>query len=162
MTVTDDPTVLRQQITVDVPQERAFQVFVEQFDGIKPRAYNLLPVDIEETVFEPRVGGSVYDRGVDGSICRWARVLAFEPPARLVISWDIDARWQLETDPSRTSEVEVRFVPVGDRQTRVELEHSKLDRHGEGWEAVRDGVDGGWPTFLENFRGLTLPSRNAR
>jgi hypothetical protein len=89
MSSTEDAAVVRQQITVDVPQSDAFAVFVEQFDGIKPRAYNLLPVDIAETVLEPRVGGAVYDRGVDGSVCRWARVLAFQPPERLVISWDI-------------------------------------------------------------------------
>jgi uncharacterized protein YndB with AHSA1/START domain len=161
MTVADDPTRIQQQITVDVPQAHAFAVFVEQCDGIKPRAYNLLPVDIEETVFEPRVGGSVYDRGVDGSVCRWARVLAFEPPERFVISWDIDARWQLETDPARTSEVELRFVPLDERRTRVELEHRHLDRHGDDWEQVRDGVAGGWPSFLENFRRLALAPTSA-
>jgi uncharacterized protein YndB with AHSA1/START domain len=161
MTVTDDDTTVRQEITVDVPQARAFAVFVEQFDGIKPREFNLLPVDIEETVFEPRAGGSVYDRGVDGSVCRWARVLEFEPPERFVISWDIDARWQIETDPARTSEVELRFLPVGDAQTRVVLEHRHLDRHGEGWEAVRDGVAGGWPAFLDNFRGLIVATGSA-
>lgn len=154
MTITDDKTV-QQEITVEVPRDRAFKVFTEQFDRIKPREYNMLPVDIEETVFEPRVGGHVYDRGVDGSVCRWARVLAFEPPERFVISWDISAQWQLETDHDRTSEVEVRFLPDGDRRTRVTLEHRHLDRHGEGWQDYRAGVAGGWPVFLENFRIAT-------
>ena len=86
-------------------------------------------------VFEPRVGGHVYDRGVDGSECRWARVLAYEPPNRVVISWDINTQWQLETDLEKTSEVEVRFVAEAPDRTRVELEHRNLDRHGEGWEA---------------------------
>ena len=85
-------------------------VFTEQFDRIKPREHNMLGVDIAESVFEPRVGGSIYDRGVDGSECRWARVLAYEPPERIVFSWDIGPTWQIETDPDRTSEVEVRFV----------------------------------------------------
>jgi uncharacterized protein YndB with AHSA1/START domain len=159
MTSIDARTVVRQQITVNVPQQDAFQVFVERFDGIKPREYNLLPVDIAETVFEPWVGGDVYDRGIDGSVCRWARVLEFQPPERFVISWDIDAHWQIETDPDRTSEVEVRFVPVDDRTTRVELEHRHLDRHGEDWQQVRAGVAGGWPSFLENFRALTVDGR---
>jgi uncharacterized protein YndB with AHSA1/START domain len=156
-----DGTSVRQQITVNVPQRHAFRVFVERFDGIKPREYNLLPVDIAETVFEPHVGGAVYDRGTDGSVCRWARVLAFEPPERLVISWDINGHWQIETDPDRSSEVEVRFVPIDDVTTRVELEHRHLDRHGEGWQDYRAGVAGGWPSFLDNYRALTLESRNA-
>lgn len=154
MTTTDDLTTVRQQITVDVPQDRAFHVFTEQFDGVKPKEYNLLPVDIEETVLEPRAGGDVYDRGVDGSTCRWARVLAFEPPERLVISWDLTAQWQVETDPARCSEVEISFVAVGESRTRVELEHRHLDRHGAGWEEYAAAVGGGWPAFLDNFRGL--------
>jgi uncharacterized protein YndB with AHSA1/START domain len=107
-------------------------------------------------VLEPRVGGAVYDRGVDGSVCRWARVLAFQPPERLVISWDITPQWQLETDPSRASEVEFSFVAVDDSRTRVEVEHRHLDRHGEGWQEARAGLAGGWPSFLENLRVLTL------
>lgn len=161
MTTTNELTVVRQQITVDVPQARAFRVFTEQFDGIKPREYNLLETDIEETVFEPWVGGHIYDRGVDGSVCRWARVLTFEPHERFVISWDITAQWQIETNPDRASEVEIRFVPVGDAQTRVELEHRHLERHGDGWQDYRAGVAGGWPVFLENFRALVNADQGA-
>jgi uncharacterized protein YndB with AHSA1/START domain len=143
-------TSIRHQITVAAPIERAFAVFTEDFGAFKPREHNLLDAEIAETVFEPRVGGHVYDRGVDGSECRWARVLAYEPPRRVMISWDISPRWQVETDPDRTSEVEVRFVAEGADRTRVELEHRHLDRHGDGWEAVREGVDaeGGWPLYL--------------
>jgi uncharacterized protein YndB with AHSA1/START domain len=98
----------------------------------------------------------VYDRGVDGSECRWARVLAYEPPDRVVISWDISPRWQIETDPEKTSEVEVRFVAEAPDRTRVQLEHRNLDRHGDAWEAVREGVDSdaGWPLYLDRFAGL--------
>ena len=104
-------------------------------------------------MFEPREGGHLYDRGVDGSECRWARVLAYEPPNRVVISWDISAQWQIETDLDRTSEVEVRFVSEAPDRTRVELEHRKLERHGEGWEGMRDAVGGpgGWPLYLGRF-----------
>lgn len=104
-------------------------------------------------MFEPRAGGRVYDRGTDGSECHWARVLAYEPPDRIVISWDISPRWQIETDLEKTSEVEVRFIPETPDRTRVEIEHRNLDRHGEGWEAVRAGVDGadGWPLYLQRF-----------
>ena len=105
-----DQTSLRHSVVVEVPQERAFRVFVEQFDRIKPREHNMLGVDIAESVFEPRAGGRVYDRGVDGSECQWAHVLAYEPPERLAFTWDISPHWQIETDPDRASEVEVRFL----------------------------------------------------
>ena len=125
-------------------------------DGIGtwfPTEYNLLEVDIAERVFEPRVGGHIYDRGTDGTECHWARVLAYEPPNRVVFSWDISPQWQIETTPERTSEVEVRFTPEGPDRTRVELEHRHLDRHGEGWEQSRDSVagDGGWSGCLRRF-----------
>ena len=146
-------TSVRSEIVVDAPIERAFAVFTEQFDRIKPREHNMLGVDIAETVFEPRVGGSIYDRGVDGSECRWARVLSYEPPERVVFSWDIGPTWQIETDPDRTSEVEVRFVAETPDRTRVELEHRNLDRHGDGWEGLRAGVESadGWPLYLNRY-----------
>ena len=104
-------------------------------------------MEISERVFEPRVRGRVYDRGVDGSECHWGRVIAYEPPERVVISWDIGPQWQVETDPDKTSEVEVRFIAEAPDRTRVELEHRHIDRHGEGWEQTRESVggDGGWP-----------------
>jgi uncharacterized protein YndB with AHSA1/START domain len=153
-------TSVRHSIVVDAPIEHAFSVFTDRFDSFKPREHNLLEVDIAETVFETRVGGNIYDRGVDGSECRWARVLAFEPPDRVVFSWDISPQWQVETDPDRTSEVEVRFIAETADRTRVELEHRNIDRHGEGWEGVREGVggEGGWPLYLERY-AQQLPLR---
>jgi Activator of Hsp90 ATPase homolog 1-like protein len=97
-----------------------------------------------------------YGRGVDGSEFQWARVLAFEPPDRLVFSWDLSPQWQIESDPEKTSEVEVRFIAESADRTRVELEHRNLDRHGDGWEGVRDAVagDGGWPLYLGRYGEL--------
>jgi uncharacterized protein YndB with AHSA1/START domain len=155
MSTQTSDTSIQNSIVVEAPIERAFSVFTDDFGSFKPREHNMLAVDIEETVFETHVGGHIYDRGVDGSECRWARVLAFEPPDRVVFSWDISPQWQIETDPDRTSEVEVRFVAEEPGRTRVELEHRNLDRHGEGWEGVREGVqgDGGWPLYLDRFAG---------
>jgi len=156
MTTQAQDTSVRTQVVVEVPIERAFSVFTEDFDSIKPREHNMLAVEIAETVFEPREGGRVYDRGVDGSECEWARVLAYEPPDRVVFSWDISPQWQIETDHEKASEVEVRFVSETPERTRVELEHRNLDRHGEGWESERDGVggEGGWPLYLQRFADL--------
>jgi uncharacterized protein YndB with AHSA1/START domain len=156
MSTQTQDTSVRTQVVVDVPIERAFAVFTADFDSIKPREHNMLSVDIAETVFEAREGGRIYDRGVDGSECQWARVLAYEPPHRVVFSWDISPRWQIETDPEKTSEVEVRFIAETPERTRVELEHRNLDRHGDGWESERDGVggEGGWPLYLQRFAEL--------
>jgi uncharacterized protein YndB with AHSA1/START domain len=153
MTKLAQPTSVQLQVVVEAPAQRAFSVFTQDFDRIKPREHNMLAVDIAETVFERHEGGRIYDRGVDGSECPWARVLAYEPPDRVVFSWDISPRWQLETDHDKTSEVEVRFTAEGDGRTRVDLEHRHLDRHGEGWEGERAGVaaDGGWPLYLQRF-----------
>jgi uncharacterized protein YndB with AHSA1/START domain len=98
MTAPAHATSVRHGIVVAAPIERAFSVFTDGFGTFKPREHNMLGVEIAETVFEPRVGGHVYDRGVDGSECRWARVLAYEPPDRVVISWDISPQWQVESD----------------------------------------------------------------
>ena len=132
---------VRTQVVVAAPVERAFQVFTEDFDRIKPREHNLLQVPIAETVFERRVGGTIYDRGVDGSVCRWARVLAYEPPHRIVFSWAISPRWQIETDPDTTSEVEVWFISEAPERTRLELEHRNLERHGAVWESERVAIN---------------------
>jgi uncharacterized protein YndB with AHSA1/START domain len=156
MTTQATETSIGVSIVVAAPIERAFLVFTKDFGRFKPPEHNLLQVDIAETVFEPRVGGHLYDRGVNGSECRWARVLAYEPPDRVVISWDINPQWQLEADPAKTSEVEVRFIAETSDRTRVELEHRNLERHGEGWEGVREGVAGeeGWPLYLQRFAAL--------
>lgn len=158
MTTPAAATSIRHEIVVQAPIARAFSVFTEGFGSFKPPEHNMLGVDIAETVFEPRKGGRLFDRGVDGSECQWARVLAFEPPERVVISWDISPQWQIETDPGKASEVEVRFIAEAPERTRVELEHRNLDRHGDGWEAVREGVDseGGWPTYLQRFADVLV------
>jgi uncharacterized protein YndB with AHSA1/START domain len=157
MTQTESDTI-RRQIVVAAPIDRAFATFTERFGDFKPPEHNLLAAPLAETVFEPRVGGAIVDRATDGSECRWARILAYDPPDRVVFSWDISPRWQLESDPAQTSEVEVRFVAETPQRTRVELEHRHLDRHGTGWEAVRDGVahDEGWALYLSRYADLFM------
>jgi|SRR5699024_6399214 len=153
--------VVRKQVVVEAALERAFAVFTERLGDFKPPEHNLLQVPIAETVFEPRVGGHIFDRGVDGSECRWARILVYEPPRRVVFSWDIGPDWQIESERENTSEVEVRFVPETSQRTRVELEHRNIDQHGPGWEAVRDGISGdaGWTQYLARFAALFTGDR---
>jgi DNA-binding transcriptional ArsR family regulator/uncharacterized protein YndB with AHSA1/START domain len=149
-------TPVRTSIVVQASIERAFQVFTEDFGKFKPAEHNMLGVEIAETVFEPRAGGSLYDRGVDGSICRWARVLAYEPPHRLLLSWNISSQWQVEADPAKASEWEVRFTAETPQRTRVEIEHRHFERHGDGWQSVQGGVAGdqGWPLYLQRYADL--------
>ena len=154
--MTEAAVAVRKRIVVAASQERAFTVFTEDFGGFKPREHNLMRSPIARTVFEPHVGGHIVDIAEDGSECRWARVLAYEPYERIVFSWDIGPDWQLVADPANASEVEVRFIAETAGRTRVELEHRGIDRHGPGWEAVRDGIstDQGWPSYLDRYAAL--------
>ena len=147
------PTTVRSSIVVDAPIERAFSVFTDDIGSWWPPEHHILQAELAETGFEPREGGFVYDRGVDGSECRWARVLVYQPPDRVVISWNVSPQWQLESNPQRTSEVEILFVADGSARTRVELEHRNLDRHGEGWQQMRDAVGSpdGWEVGMRRF-----------
>jgi uncharacterized protein YndB with AHSA1/START domain len=153
MTTQIADTSVRTSIVVDAPIERAFSVFTDGIGTWWPSTHHVLQGELAEMVFEPRKGGNVYDRAVDGSECRWARVLDYEPPTRVVISWDISTQWQIEADESRTSEIEVRFVAEGPARTLVELEHRNLDRHGEGWQQMRDAVGSpdGWEVGMIRF-----------
>jgi uncharacterized protein YndB with AHSA1/START domain len=146
MTVQTADTAVQRSVVVHAPIEHAFRTFTEDIEGWWPPDHHVLKAPLAGMVFEPYPGGHIYDRGTDGTECRWARVLAYEPPNRVVFSWDISLRWGIETDPERTSEIEVRFTAQGKKQTLVELEHRHLDRHGEGWEHMRDAVGSaeGW------------------
>lgn len=139
-------------VTVDVPVERAFRVFTDSFNTWWPAEYHIGQADVEQAILEPREGGRWYERGVDGSECDWGRVLVWQPPHRLVVTWQINGRWQFDPDPEHASEIEVRFTADGPEQTKVELEHRHLDRLVEG-PALRDGITGGggWGAILELF-----------
>lgn len=156
MTTPTTSATVRTHIVVEAPVERAFAVFTERFGDFKPPEHNILGVEPAETVFEPRVGGHIYDRAAEGTECRWARVLAYDPPHRLVFSWNIDPRWQIESNPDKTSEVEVRFIAETAQRTRVELEHRHIERHGQGWQTIHDCVNGetGWPAYLPRFAAI--------
>ncbi|MBV8300580.1 MAG: SRPBCC family protein [Candidatus Dormibacteraeota bacterium] len=152
MTVNSPDATVLASVVVDASIDIAFSVFTEDIGSWWPDEHHLAPT--QSMVFEPRVGGKIYDRLKDGGECRWSTVLAYEPPTRVVFSWAVSPQWQIETDPDRASEVEVHFIAEGDNRTRVELEHRKIDRHGDGWEQTRDAVrsDGGWPLGLRRFR----------
>jgi uncharacterized protein YndB with AHSA1/START domain len=122
-----DPNCVRKVVSVQAPREVAWRVFTEQMATWWPLAmYKIGKAAAVDAVIEPRVGGRWYERGEDGTTCDWGRVLAWEPHARLVLTWDITADWQY--DPALQTEIEVRFIAEGEAGTRVELEHRRLDR----------------------------------
>jgi uncharacterized protein YndB with AHSA1/START domain len=153
MTTQQLETSVSTSAVVDAPIERAFKVFTEGMSSWWPASHHIIEAELAGMEFEPRAGGRIVDRGVDGSECAWARVLVYEPPHRVVFSWDITTSWKPEVDPSKCSEVEVRFIAEGPDRTRVELEHRALERHGDGWESMRDGVGspGGWPAMWDAY-----------
>jgi uncharacterized protein YndB with AHSA1/START domain len=154
--VSETPTIpaINGAITAGVPLDRAFRVFTASFDTWWPREYHIGKAEVAELVLEPREGGRWYERGVDGSEVDWGRVLAWEPPHRLVVTWQINGEWQFDPDPAHASEIEVRFTAEGPERTRVELEHRHLDRL-VGGQAIRGaiGQGGGWTRILELFAG---------
>ena len=140
--------LVQKSIVVDAPIEHVFAVFTDRQDTWWPRDHHIGACKSFTAVLEPRVGGRWYERGDDGSECPWGRVLAWEPPHRLVLSWDIGANWQ--PDPTLGTEVEVRFIAEGNARTRVELTHRKLERYGDKAQAMRAmfDSDGAWIATL--------------
>ncbi len=147
-----DPNSVRKVVSVEAPPAVAWRVFTERMGSWWPLAmYKIGKAPAVDAVIEPRVGGRWYERGEDGSTCDWGSVLSWEPPSRLVLSWDITADWQY--DPDLKTEIEVRFVAEGVSGTRVELEHRRLDRYGARRDEMREIFDktGDWGRLLEAF-----------
>ena len=142
---------VRKQITVEAPQQRAFDVFTARMGAWWKPDHHLGEQPFADVVIEPHEGGGWFERDAAGTTCTWGRVLAWEPPDRVVLAWQLDARWSY--DPDLVTEVEVRFVVEGPTTTRVELEHRGLERMGEGVEEARGALDGpdGWAGLLDLF-----------
>ena len=140
-------------VTVDAPVEHCFDVFTAQFASWWPASHHISEVEMASCHIEPRVGGRWYEVGVDGSECDWGTVLAWDPPRLVSLAWHLNGEFKYVADPERASRVHVRFTDLGDGTTRVELDHADLDRHGEGWEQLRNGVggQGGWRDILQEF-----------
>ena len=147
-----DPNSVRKVVSVKAPPEVAWKVFTERMGTWWPLAvYKIGKAPAVDAVVEPRVGGRWYERGNDGSTCDWGSVLSWEPPSRLVLSWDITADWHY--DANLKTEIEVRFIAEGASATRVELEHRRLDRYGARRDEMREIFDktGDWGRLLEAF-----------
>ncbi len=144
MNVNASSTSTSVEAVVDASIERAFEVFTIGIGSWWEPDKHILRSPLARMEFQPWVGGRIIDHGTDGTTCAWSRVLAYELPTRVVFSWDINTRWEIETDPAKASEVEITFEAVDPNRTRVVLTHRHLERHGDGWEGMRDAVSSGW------------------
>ncbi|HXQ53912.1 MAG TPA: SRPBCC family protein [Stellaceae bacterium] len=151
MTATITAAPVRKSIVVKAPPERAFAVFAAGIGTWWPATHSVGSSPMKQAVIEPHEGGRWYERGEDGSECQWGKVLAWEPPRRLLLAWQLDARFKY--DPDLVTEVEVRFTALGTEGTRVDLEHRKLEAFAGDAEKVRGQVDapGGWTLVLDRF-----------
>jgi uncharacterized protein YndB with AHSA1/START domain len=150
----EEETSVRKSVLVNAPIAHAFKVFTERLDTWWPRTHHIGKVEPFTAVLEPRAGGRWFERGADGSECEWGRVLEYSPPTRVAVSWHLGCDYKYDPDPSKASRVDVTFHDEGTGRTRVELVHSQLDRHGAGWQTLRDGVgskDGGWGSIVDSF-----------
>jgi len=157
-----DPNSVRKVVSVQAPPAVAWKVFTEKMGTWWPLAvYKIGKAKAVDAIIEPRVGGRWYERGDDGSTCNWGSVLSWEPPSRLVLSWDITADWQY--DPDLKTEIEVRFIAEGKDATRVELEHRKLDRYGARRDEMRNifNTEGDWGRLLAMFAARVAEGSSA-
>jgi uncharacterized protein YndB with AHSA1/START domain len=150
MTQTITPGPIRRSVEVKVAPARAFEIFTGGASRwwLKTHTINATKSPIKDVVIEPRTGGRWFERGEDGSECDWGKVLAWEPPSRLLLAWQINADFKY--DPGLLTEVEICFTPAG-RGTLVELEHRLIERMGERAVGMRDAFTRGWGLLLESF-----------
>jgi uncharacterized protein YndB with AHSA1/START domain len=145
------PAPVRKSITVKADAARAFAVFTGRIGRWWPRSHCIGSSPQKDVVIEPKVGGRWYEIGEDGSHCNWGKVLAWEPPTRVLLAWQISADWKY--DPDLITEVEVRFTALSERETRVDLEHRNLERFGDKVDGIRSQIDApnGWTAILKVY-----------
>jgi uncharacterized protein YndB with AHSA1/START domain len=145
--------VVRRIIRVNVPVETAFRVLTERMGTWWPATHHIGKAPFTGIVVEPRVGRRWFERDSAGAECDWGRVLVWEPPKRVVVSWHLQPDWKYSADSSKASEVSFEFIVEGPEATRMEFEHRHIERHGEAWEAMRTSVDspGGWTMVLGQY-----------
>jgi uncharacterized protein YndB with AHSA1/START domain len=139
-------------VTIGVPIDQAFEVFTGSINSWWPHEYHIGQADVDEVVLQPGVGGRWFERGVDGNECDWGRVLVWEPPNRVVFTWQISGSWQFDPDPEHASEIDARFSADGPGQTTVSVEHRHFERL-VGGQAISDAINGGggWALLLDGF-----------
>jgi uncharacterized protein YndB with AHSA1/START domain len=161
MNVMINPAPVKKLVTVEAPIARAFDVFTAGFGHWWPATHSIGKSPIKTAIIEPRAGGRWYEIGEDGSECEWGEVLAWEPPAHVLLAWRIGIDWQY--DPTLLTEVDIRFTALSENSTQVELEHRRLENMGEAAHKAREifGSEGGWPGLLAKYQAEVAKSAGA-
>jgi uncharacterized protein YndB with AHSA1/START domain len=144
---------VKRTLHVNAPIEHAFRVLAQRMGTWWPASHHIGKAPFTEVVVEPRAGGRWFERDAEGAECDWGRVLVWMPPKQLVMAWHLQTDWKYSPDAARASEVSFEFIAEGPEKTRVEFEHRHFERHGEGWEKMREAVDapGGWTGVLAEY-----------
>ncbi|MGA2552713.1 MAG: SRPBCC family protein [Burkholderiaceae bacterium] len=153
-----DATV-RKTLSIGCSVAHAFTVFTEKMGQWWPATHHVGDVPFVEINLDRRTGGAWYEINANGERGEWGHVLAWEPPHRVILSWHLDAKFQYHPELERASELELRFIEEGPSRTRVELTHRHLERHGEGYEGLRELLDGGWVGVMAQFQELAEATR---
>jgi len=140
---------IRKQLTVEAPVERAFRVFTANMGAWWPKDHHIGKAPLKDCVIEPKVNGRWYELDEDGTACEWGKVLAWDPPRRLVLAWQLDEGFKYNAD--LTTEVEVSFTPLGPKRTQVDFEHRNLERFGTAAERLGKEMGEGWGQILQSF-----------
>ena len=140
---------VQKTLVVKSDVERAFTAFTSRMGSWWPRSHSTASSPLVDVIVEPRAGGRWYERGEDGSETEWGKVLQWEPPAKVVLAWQLDGSWKY--NPACVTEVEINFTALGAQQTRVDLEHRHLERLGDNASAVRELLNSGWGGIIDLY-----------
>jgi uncharacterized protein YndB with AHSA1/START domain len=153
--------VFRKTMRIEVPVEVAFRVFTDRMGAWWPASHHVGNTPFKDILIDHQAGGRWYEINVNGEECIWGTVLSWEPPRRVVLSWHLQPDWSFSPDLAKASEVALEFISEGAETTRVEFEHRHLERHGAGWEKLREqvGSDGGWPAILALYANMAGMSK---
>ena len=145
--------VVKKVVVVNVPVAFAFEVFTERMGKWWPETHHIGETKFADILMDKHAGGRLYERDANGKECQWGTILQWEPPRCVGFTWQLQPDWKFSEDLTKASEVEISFYEEAGERTRVELIHKHLERHGEGWEKLRIGVDseGGWTAILQEF-----------
>lgn len=136
-------------IQVKAPPTRAFELFTTRMADWWPKGKTLAKVPHAAITLEPRAGGGWFERDADGNEIHWGKVLAWQPPSRLLLAWQITCDFGY--DPNLVTEVELTFAPAAGGGTLVTLEHRNLERFGADAAGFAEKLGGGWPLRLAEF-----------
>jgi uncharacterized protein YndB with AHSA1/START domain len=141
----DRDLTVRESITVKRPVAEAFRLFTDGIGDWWPlKGRHSYGGDRADKIFlEARPGGRFYERFSDGEEFEVGRVIACEPPNRIVFTWK-DPDWNGPT------EVEVRFFPSAGA-TRVDLEHRGWETAGPKAMETVPGWQQGWKAVLAPY-----------